>query len=199
MSELGARPDPDILLRRLQEEEARAKRGKLRIFFGFAPGVGKTYRMLQVARDLATEQHVDVVVGVAEDHGREETARLMYGIEVLARRKVQYRGHTLEEFDLDAALGVVPQVEHVWTRRRVHRDALAARDVADNPFAADRIAAARAHDEHVVEATHLDLVLSAGAQHALDHTGDGAVGRPFAKRILGHDSGNHGFRGELAA
>ncbi|MEZ4361913.1 MAG: sensor histidine kinase KdpD [Kofleriaceae bacterium] len=104
------RPDPDALLRRVQEEEARGKRGKLKIFFGFAPGVGKTYRMLQVARDLVTDQHVDVVVGIVEDHRRIETARLVLGLELLPRRKVPYRGHTLEELDLDAALARRPQL-----------------------------------------------------------------------------------------
>src|SRR6476660_1943628 len=98
------RPDPDVLLRRVQREEARAKRGKLTIFFGFAPGVGKTYRMLQVARDLVTDQHLDVVVGVVEDHRRVETARLVLGLESLPRRAMDYRGRTLGEFDLDAAL-----------------------------------------------------------------------------------------------
>ncbi|MCG3173781.1 MAG: Sensor protein KdpD [Myxococcota bacterium] len=110
MSEPGDRPDPDALLRRMQEAEARAKRGKLKIFFGFAPGVGKTYRMLQVARDLVTDQHVDVVVGVVEDHKRVETARLVLGLDLLPRKKVQYRGHTLDEFDLDAALARKPQL-----------------------------------------------------------------------------------------
>jgi two-component system, OmpR family, sensor histidine kinase KdpD len=104
------RPDPDALLRRVQDEEARAKRGKLKIFFGFAPGVGKTYRMLQVARDLVTDQHLDVVVGIVEDHRRIETARLVLGLELLPRRKVSHRGHTLQEFDLDAALARKPKL-----------------------------------------------------------------------------------------
>lgn len=108
MIDLDDRPDPDALLRRVQQEEARSKRGKLKIFFGFAPGVGKTYRMLQVARGLAADQHV--VVGVVEDHRRVETARLVLGLEVLPRRKVEYRGHTLDEFDLDAALARKPKL-----------------------------------------------------------------------------------------
>jgi two-component system, OmpR family, sensor histidine kinase KdpD len=70
------RSDPDALLRRVQAEEARHKRGNLRVFFGFAPGVGKTYRMLQVARDLVIDQKLDVVVGLVEDHKRRETAQL---------------------------------------------------------------------------------------------------------------------------
>src|SRR5688572_16268152 len=110
MIDPGDRPDPDVLLQRLQEQEVRTKRGQLKIFFGFAPGVGKTYRMLQVARDLADAQHLDVVVGVVEDHRRVETARLVHGLEQLARRPVQYRGRTLDEFDLDAALARKPKL-----------------------------------------------------------------------------------------
>jgi len=104
------RPNPDALLRRVQEEEARSKHGKLRIFFGFAPGVGKTYRMLQVARDLVSDQKVDVVVGIVEDHKRRDTAQMVLGLELLARQKIDYRGRTLEEFDLDAALARKPKV-----------------------------------------------------------------------------------------
>ncbi|MBK8014618.1 MAG: sensor histidine kinase KdpD [Deltaproteobacteria bacterium] len=110
MEKPSDRPDPDALLRRMREEETRAKRGKLKIFFGFAPGVGKTYRMLQVARDLAAVQRVDVVLGVVEDHRRTETACLVLGLETLPRRRVQYRGHEFEEFDLDAALSRKPQL-----------------------------------------------------------------------------------------
>ncbi len=104
MGDPSARPDPDALLRRVQKEEAQGKRGKLKIFFGFAPGVGKTYRMLQVARDLVADQKLDVVVGFVETHGRRETAALMLGLELLPRAKLEYRGRLLEELDLDAAL-----------------------------------------------------------------------------------------------
>ena len=110
MSEPHDRPDPDALLRRVQEDEARSKRGKLKIFFGFAPGVGKTYRMLQVARDLVAEQKLDVAIGVVETHRRHETASLVLGLELLPRRKVEYRGRTLEEFDLDVALARKPKL-----------------------------------------------------------------------------------------
>lgn len=104
MTDPEARPDPEELLRRVRAEEDKAKRGKLKIFFGFAPGVGKTYRMLQVARDLVIEQHRDVVIGVVEDHRRIETARMVLGLELLPRRKLEYRGRQLEELDVDAAL-----------------------------------------------------------------------------------------------
>src|SRR5262245_49258149 len=105
---LNDRPDPDELLRRMKEEDARARRGKLRIFFGFAPGVGKTYRMLQVARGLAQQQQLDVVVGVVETHRRAETIALTEGLPILPRKAITYRGHVLEEFDLDAALARRP-------------------------------------------------------------------------------------------
>jgi two-component system sensor histidine kinase KdpD len=111
MSEPDARPDPDAILRRVQEEETRARRAKLKIFFGFAPGVGKTYRMLQVARDLLIEEKpVDVVVGVVETHGRFDTGALLLGLEILPRQRLEYRGRTLEEFDLDGALARRPNL-----------------------------------------------------------------------------------------
>ncbi len=110
MNDPHDRPDPDALLRRVRAEEARRKRGKLKVFFGFAPGVGKTYRMLQVARDLVADQGVDVVVGMVEDHKRRETAEMVLGLELLPRLKVDHRGRTLEEFDLDAALRRRPRI-----------------------------------------------------------------------------------------
>lgn len=93
----------------MQAEASRQKRARLKIFFGFAPGVGKTYRMLQNARELV-DQKVDVLVGAVETHGRYETAALVLGLDILARRKLVYRGHELEEFDLDAALARKPEV-----------------------------------------------------------------------------------------
>jgi two-component system sensor histidine kinase KdpD len=106
----SGRPDPDDLLRRMQADEARAKRGKLRIFFGFAPGVGKTYRMLQVARALSLDEKRDVVVGIVETHRRADTTAMTEGLPLLPRRVTEYRGRTLEEFDLDAALARKPQI-----------------------------------------------------------------------------------------
>jgi two-component system sensor histidine kinase KdpD len=103
------RPDPDALLRRVTADTEREHRAKLRIFFGFAPGVGKTYRMLQVTRDLV-RQGVDVVVGAVETHGRYDTGGLLLGLEILPRRKVAYRGREMEEFDLDAARTRRPHV-----------------------------------------------------------------------------------------
>ncbi len=103
------RPNPDLLLARITAEEQRRARTRFKVFFGFAPGVGKTYRMLQVARDLIAEG-VDVVIGAIETHGRYDTAGLMLGIEVLPRRQLPYRGRVLEEFDLDAALARRPKI-----------------------------------------------------------------------------------------
>lgn len=104
------RPDPDRLLQRVRAQEAKEARARLKIYLGFAPGVGKTYRMLQAARDLVAEHHVDLVIGVVEAHKRYETAALVIGLELLARRKLSHRGIELEEFDLDAALARHPDV-----------------------------------------------------------------------------------------
>ncbi len=103
------RPDPDALLARVQREEAKAKRGKLKIFFGATAGVGKTYKMLEEARVLKG-RGVDVVVGYVEPHGRAETEALLEGLERLPYREVRYRGTTLRDFDLDAALARKPAV-----------------------------------------------------------------------------------------
>ncbi|MBG0809045.1 sensor histidine kinase KdpD [Methylosinus sp. H3A] len=97
------RPDPDALLALADRE----KRGKLRVFVGAAPGVGKTYAMLARARALKADG-VDVVIGLVETHGRRETEALAEGLETLPRRKIDYRGRTLEEFDVDAALARHP-------------------------------------------------------------------------------------------
>ncbi len=103
------RPDPDQLLERLNAEEARAKRGKLKIFFGASAGVGKTYAMLGVARQQFLD-HVDVVIGVVETHGRMETEVMADGLERLPLRDIAYRDRVLKEFDLDAALARKPAI-----------------------------------------------------------------------------------------
>src|SRR5262245_21086112 len=103
------RPDPEQLLERLRSEEERERRAKLKVFFGAAAGVGTTVAMLIEARErLAAGQ--DVVVGVVETHGRDETRRLLDGLEPLPRRAVEHRGAKLEEFDLDAALAREPDL-----------------------------------------------------------------------------------------
>ncbi|KDB10059.1 osmosensitive K+ channel signal transduction histidine kinase [Burkholderia sp. lig30] len=101
------RPDPDQLLDKLQRDEEKQRRGQLKIFFGASAGVGKTYAMLQAARQRK-QDGVDVVVGIVETHGRGETAALLDGLEVLPLARLEYRGRTLGEFDLDAALARKP-------------------------------------------------------------------------------------------
>ncbi len=103
------RPDPDQLLEHVQAEEARAKRGHLRIFFGASAGVGKTYAMLESARAVKSAG-TDVVLGYVEPHGRLETERLAEGMERLPTRMVRYRDLTRAEFDLDAALARHPAI-----------------------------------------------------------------------------------------
>jgi two-component system sensor histidine kinase KdpD len=103
------RPNPDELLEKVQREEARAARGRLKVFFGACAGVGKTYAMLAAAQGLRA-QGTEVVVGVAETHGRSETVRLLEGLEVLPPLIVDYRGRRLAEFDLDAALARRPHL-----------------------------------------------------------------------------------------
>jgi two-component system, OmpR family, sensor histidine kinase KdpD len=87
----------------------RAKRGRLKVFIGSAAGVGKTYQMLEEAHALK-RRGVDVVLGFVETHGREETAALIDGLEVIPRKRIQYKGVTVEEMDLDAVLARRPQV-----------------------------------------------------------------------------------------
>src|SRR4030095_14157957 len=101
------RPSPDALLEAARREEGRA--GKLKIFVGAAPGVGKTYEMLQQARARKRDGY-DIVVGVVETHGRKETEALLDGLEIIPRRRVEYKDQTLEEMDLDAIIARRPQI-----------------------------------------------------------------------------------------
>jgi two-component system, OmpR family, sensor histidine kinase KdpD len=101
------RPSPEALLEAARREEGRV--GKLRIFVGAAPGVGKTYEMLQQARARKKDGY-DIVVGVVETHGRKETETLLEGLEVVPRRRIEYRGQWLEEMDLDAIIARRPQI-----------------------------------------------------------------------------------------
>src|ERR1700745_2813514 len=101
------RPSPEALLEAARREERRV--GKLRIFVGAAPGVGKTYEMLQQARARMRDGY-DIVVGIVETHGRRETEALLDGLEVIPRRRLDYRGQVLEELDLDAVIARRPQI-----------------------------------------------------------------------------------------
>src|SRR4029077_2441443 len=103
------RPNPDKLLDHVRAVEADSHRGKMKVFFGYAAGVGKTYAMLEAARRERTEG-VDLFVGYVEPHNRPETEALLEGLELLPPRLVSYRGVNLKEFDLDAALARRPQL-----------------------------------------------------------------------------------------
>src|SRR5579871_1025193 len=103
------RPDPDVLLATIQREEARQQRGKLKIFFGATAGVGKTFAMLESAQTLIA-QGIDIVVGYVETHKRAETEALLENLEIIPRQKVEYRGTTLDEMDLDAILTRKPDL-----------------------------------------------------------------------------------------
>src|SRR6202045_4186007 len=116
MSE-AERPNPDEILARLKREETAASRGKLKIFFGMSPGVGKTYAMLQAAQQKL-QQGTEVVIGVVETHGRKETEALPEGMPIMPRSQLEYRGTALNEMDLDAiltwhpGLAVVDELAH---------------------------------------------------------------------------------------
>ncbi len=111
------RPDPDELLARMKHDETVAARGKLKIFFGMCPGVGKTFAMLQAAQQKVA-QGIEVVIGVVETHGRKETEALTEGMPIMPRTQLEYRGTTLNEMDLDAiltwhpGLAVVDELAH---------------------------------------------------------------------------------------
>jgi two-component system sensor histidine kinase KdpD len=111
------RPNPDELLAQVKRAEAESGRGKLKIFFGMSPGVGKTYAMLQAARQKQA-QGCEVVVGIVETHGRKETEALLEGMPIMERLQVEYRGTRLTEMDLDAiltwhpGLAVVDELAH---------------------------------------------------------------------------------------
>jgi two-component system sensor histidine kinase KdpD len=101
------RPSPEDLLARIAREKAEAQRGRLKLFFGMAPGVGKTYAMLEEARARAA-RGTDVLVGVVLTHGRQETERLAQDLAQLPPKRVEHRGIVLDEFDIDAALARKP-------------------------------------------------------------------------------------------
>jgi two-component system sensor histidine kinase KdpD len=101
------RPSPEALLEAARREESTS--GRLKIFLGAAPGVGKTYEMLQSAH-ARMKAGADVVIGVVETHGRIETQALLHGLEVLPRRHLTYKGQTLDEMDLDGLLARKPKL-----------------------------------------------------------------------------------------
>ena len=127
---------------------ARARRGRLKVYLGFAAGVGKTFRMLEEAHSLK-KRGTDVVLGLIEPHGRAETAELIDGLEVIPRKKIEYRGVQIEEMDLDAVLArrpevaIVDEIAHTNVpgspNRKRYQDVLALLDAGINVIAAFNI------------------------------------------------------------
>lgn len=106
------RPTPEEILKKIRmidPDETRVRQGRLKIFFGYAAGVGKTYAMLEMAHQMK-DMGVDVVAGYVEPHIRPATMKLVEGLECLPPLVVSYKGITLREFDLDAALARKPQL-----------------------------------------------------------------------------------------
>ncbi|HTQ99664.1 MAG TPA: DUF4118 domain-containing protein [Candidatus Acidoferrum sp.] len=150
----GERPDPDALLARVQDEAARARRGRLKIFFGACAGVGKTYAMLSAARDAQT-QGKNVVIGYIEPHGRRDTEALLQGLPWLALRKIAHRDRTLQEFDPDAALA--------WAA--AHPQALVLIDELAHTNAPDSRHPKRWQDVEELLAAGIDVWTTVNVQH----------------------------------
>ena len=147
---VAARPNPDELLARVEAEELQRKRGKLQIFLGYAAGVGKTYAMLEAARQRKAEA-VDVVVGLAETHGRVETEALLHALEIIPRREVEYRGTLITEMDVDAILARHPQLALV--DELAHTNASGSRHPK------------RYHDVHDLLGAGIDVYATLNIQH----------------------------------
>ena len=103
------RPDPDELLASLYNEEEKSKRGKLKIFFGMCAGVGKTYTMLETAH-ADKMKGIDIVIGYVETHNRKETAELTEGLEIIPRKKYEYKTTSVQEMDLDTIIARHPLI-----------------------------------------------------------------------------------------
>lgn len=103
------RPDPNKILAAIRTSQSKCEGGKLYIFLGMCPGVGKTYAMLQHAQEALADKK-DVVVAVVETHGRGETARLLQGLPAVAKKEIQYRDKTFHEMDLEAVLQRCPEI-----------------------------------------------------------------------------------------
>ena len=107
MGENNLRPDPDALLKEIEKDDV--KKGRLKIFLGYAPGVGKTFAMLNEAHVLK-KRGLDVVVGIVETHKRDDTEALLYDLEIIPRKSIEYKGILVSEMDLDAILARHPAV-----------------------------------------------------------------------------------------
>ncbi|MGZ3742510.1 MAG: ATP-binding protein [Pseudobdellovibrionaceae bacterium] len=119
------RPNPDELLNVIKAESKKKSEAQLRIFFGMSAGVGKTYAMLEAAQE-AKEDGIDVVIGVAETHGRQETAELLEGLEIIPKKKIVYRNTVIEEMDIEAILRrnpklvIVDELAHTNAPNSIH-------------------------------------------------------------------------------
>jgi two-component system sensor histidine kinase KdpD len=147
---MNLRPNPDLLLEEIQQVEAQEKRGRLTIFFGSSPGVGKTYAMLADAK-LEKARGVDVVIGIVETHKRQETEQLAEGLPTLPLKQVSYKGKMLTEFDLEAALKRRPKLILV--------DELAHTNLGDNRHAK------RWQDIEELLASGIDVYTTLNVQH----------------------------------
>ena len=195
------RPDPDQLLAEVQAQEAAARRGRLRIYFGASAGVGKTYAMLTAARQLRQEGK-DVVVGVVETHGRKETEALLQGLAILPRAKIGYQDRTLKEFDLDAALARQPSLilvdELAHTNVPGSRHPKRWQDV-DELLAArhrrlhDAQRAAHREPERRRRRHHRHPRLGDGARHLLRPGRRGGAGRHVGRRTARAAHGGQGL------
>jgi len=114
MNSNGNRPTPESLLAKLRQGE----RANLRVYIGAAPGVGKTYQMLEDAH-LLKKQGVDIVVAVVEPHGREDTRAMIGNLECVPLRRIEYRGVTLEDMDLDAIIASNPLLDQATDHSRL--------------------------------------------------------------------------------
>ena len=102
------RPTPDELLAKIKQDERKTKRGRMKLFMGFAAGVGKTFAMLNEANRRAKERGQDVVIGYVETHGRKETIAQIGDIEIIPRKQIDYRGSVFEEMDTEAIIARAP-------------------------------------------------------------------------------------------
>jgi len=155
---MDQRPDPDALLARVQADEAKQRRGKLKIFFGAAPGVGKTYAMLEAARKTAKDG-ADVVIGYVEPHARPETQALVLGLDILPKRRVPYHGRELLDLNLTEALARKPQI--IVVDELAHTNA-----VPDEPAAGGELVhAKRWQDVEALLAAGIDVYSTVNVQH----------------------------------
>jgi two-component system sensor histidine kinase KdpD len=168
-SELDDRPTPEEMLARVRAESGTG-RGRLRVYLGMAPGVGKTFRMLEEAH-RRVERGTDLVVGFVEPHGRPRTVELLDGLEIIPRQRVEYRGVVLEEMDTDAVIARKPAVALV--------DELAHTNVPGSPNEK------RWQDVQLILDAGIDVVSTLNVQH-LESVADAVAtitGAPVNERL----------------